>query len=63
MTYKISYEKGEITQNYLRIIASPDTGESLYLYYSPISEKREDAFLLIQEMKKYLYIKIKPSQN
>ena len=46
MTYKISYEKGEITQNYLRIIASPDTGESLYLYYSPISEKREDAFLL-----------------
>ena len=39
-------EKCEITQNYLRIIASPDTGESLYLYYSPISEKREDAFLL-----------------
>ena len=63
MTYKISYEKGEIIKNYLRIIASPDIGESLYIYYSQISEKREDAFLLIQEMKKYLYIKIKPSQN
>ena len=46
LTYKISYEKGEITQNYLRITTIPDFGESLYLYYSPISEKREDAFLL-----------------
>ena len=46
LTYKISYEKGDITKNYLRIIANADKGESLYLYYSPISEKREDAFLL-----------------
>ena len=46
LTYKISYEKGQISQNYIRIITIPNPDEFLYLYYSPISEKREDAFLL-----------------
>ena len=46
ITYKISYEKGQLTHNYLKILATPDIEESLYIYYSPISEKREDAYLL-----------------
>ena len=45
ITYKVSYEKGQITQKYIRIITN-SYGDSLYLYYSPISDKREDAFLL-----------------
>ena len=45
-TYRISYEKGEISQNYIRIIATPEMEESLYIYYSPISENRKDAYLL-----------------
>ena len=45
-TYKISYEKGQISQNYIRIIAIPGIEEYLYIYYSPISENRKDAYLL-----------------
>ena len=46
MTYKISYEKGQISQRYMRITAMIENEEYAYLYYSPISEKREDAVLL-----------------
>ena len=46
LTYKISYEKDNISQKYIRIIAKPNAGEFLYIYFSPISEKREDAYLL-----------------
>ena len=47
ITYKISYIRYQITQSYIRIIVNPTTTvNNLYLYFSHISEKREDVSLL-----------------
>ena len=47
ISYIISYERGEISNNYIKITIKPnDENQYLYAYYSPISQKREDAYLL-----------------
>ena len=58
ISYKISYDKGDITKNYIKIkINSADEDEFLYAYYSPISQNRSDAYLLNSGKEEiYLYI-------
>ena len=47
ISYIISYEIGDITKNYIKIfIKSDDISKYLYVYYSPITQNREDAYLL-----------------
>ena len=55
MKYNISYEKGDIKNNYIKIII--DSSNYLNVYYSPISPSREHAYLLNSGKDKiYLYI-------
>ena len=55
MTYNISYEKGDIKNNYIKLII--DSNDYLNIYYSPISPQREYAYLLNSgKGKMYLYI-------
>ena len=58
ISYIISYERGDISKDYIRIRIQPDDNtQSLYAYYSPISQKREDAYLLNSgKGELYLYI-------
>ena len=58
ISYNISYNKGDIKKNYIKIqIKSSDENEFLYAYYSPISQKRSDAYLLNSGKGEiYLYI-------
>ena len=47
ISYLISYEKDDITNSYLEIkIKSKDANEYLYAYFSPISQNRNDSYLL-----------------
>ena len=58
ISYIISYEKGDITNNYIRILINPDDqNKQVYAYYSPISQNRNDAYLLNSgKGETYLYI-------
>ena len=58
ITYIISYETGDINNNYIKIsINTTNEDDDLYAYYSPISSKRGDAYLLNKgKHKLYLYI-------
>ena len=41
ISYIISYEKGDINNNYIRILIKPDDeNQNIYAYYSPISQKK-----------------------
>ena len=58
ISYIISYEKGDITNDYIRILINPDDqNQHVYVYYSPISQNRNDAYLLNSGKGEiYLYI-------
>ena len=58
INYIISYKIGDITKNYTKIkIKTKDENEYVYVYYSPISQNRNDSYLLNSGKDEiYLYI-------